>query len=70
MGVRVSADFLSSSARLGRATAKNRLSGDWNLFNDERVEGLEPNEVQAASAYVLFYVKASQSLGSQRDRPR
>ncbi|CAM9827330.1 unnamed protein product [Ectocarpus sp. 4 AP-2014] len=41
------------------ATAKNRVSGDWNLFNDERVEGLEANEVQAASAYVLFYRKMS-----------
>ncbi|CAM9846880.1 unnamed protein product [Ectocarpus fasciculatus] len=41
------------------ATAKNRVSGDWNLFNDERVEGLEANEVQAASAYVLFYTKMS-----------
>ncbi|CAM9838687.1 unnamed protein product, partial [Ectocarpus sp. 8 AP-2014] len=41
------------------ATAKNRVSGDWNLFNDERVEGLEANEVQAASAYVLFYAKMS-----------
>ncbi|CAB1098683.1 unnamed protein product [Ectocarpus sp. CCAP 1310/34] len=41
------------------ATAKNRVSGDWNLFNDERVEGLEAKEVQAASAYVLFYTKMS-----------
>lgn len=45
-----------------RATAKNRVSGDWNLFNDERVEGLEAHEVQAASAYVLFYTKVSELL--------
>lgn len=42
---------------LGRAAAKNRVSGDWNLFNDERVDGLEPDEVQTSSAYVLFYAK-------------
>ncbi|CAM9189414.1 unnamed protein product, partial [Hapterophycus canaliculatus] len=41
------------------ATAKNRVSGNWNLFNDERVHGLEPGEVESASAYVLFYTKAS-----------
>lgn len=49
-------------AFLGRAAAKNRVSGDWNLFNDERVEGLEPYEVQAASAYVLFYTKVSRRI--------
>lgn len=49
---------------LDRATAKNRVSGDWNLFNDERVHGLEPNEVQSASAYVLFYTKVGHIVAS------
>ncbi|CAM9900461.1 unnamed protein product [Pylaiella littoralis] len=49
------------------AAAKNRVSGNWNLFNDERVEGLEPCEVQSASAYVLFYTKMSTLQESVED---
>lgn len=41
----------------GRAAARNRVSGKWNLFNDDRVEELEPEEVQTSSAYVLFFTK-------------
>eukprot|EP00904_Undaria_pinnatifida_P005639 jgi/Undpi1/2204/HiC_scaffold_12.g05590.m1 len=41
------------------AAAKNRMSGKWNLFNDDRVEELEPEEVQTSSAYVLFFTKMS-----------
>ncbi|CAN0468085.1 unnamed protein product, partial [Scytosiphon promiscuus] len=44
------------------AAARNRVSGKWNLFNDDRVEELEPEEVQTSSAYVLFFTKVGLTL--------
>lgn len=38
------------------------MSGKWHLFNDDRVEELEPEEVQTPSAYVLFFTKVGLPL--------